>query len=286
MVAQQALYKAVKYIDGINRKYLICLVLGLELLIAWADYITGPLAPFAHFYLLPITLAAYFLSAYWTYFVALLATIAGIPVFIQHIGTIQMTPLELDLASKSIIYFFTASLVREVRLLMNTLEALASEDPLTKANSSRYFFEVGNIEIAKSQRSKQPITLAFIDLDNFKEVNDNQGHQKGDALLIQIATTIKTNLREGDILGRLGGDEFAILLTQTDREQARIILERMRDNLFDAILPYQTHVTFSIGVVTYCPDKPTNINELVGLADKAMYDIKKSTKNAIQFIDP
>lgn len=285
MVARQTLYKFVKYIDILDRGHLIGLVLCLELLIAWSDYITGPLAPFAHFYLIPITCSAYFLGKRWTFIITLLAIIASIPVFLQSLKTGQLMPLALELTSKTIIYLFFALLVSEMRKLMDTLEELASVDPLTRANSGRYFYEFGSTEIARAQRSKQPLTLAFIDLDNFKDVNDTLGHQQGDALLVDIAATIKANLREGDVLGRLGGDEFAILLTQTDQALAKVILSRMQANLLHAIQPYNTQVTFSIGVVTYLADKPSNINELVALADKAMYVIKKSTKNAIRYID-
>lgn len=285
MVARQTLYTFVKYINTFDRRYLISLALCLELLIAWGDYITGPLAPFAHFYLIPITCSAYFLGKRWTFIITLLAIIAGIPVFLQPLKSGQLMPLMLDLTSKTIIYLFFVLLVSEMRKLMDTLKELASEDPLTRANSGRYFYEFGSTEIARAQRSKQPLTLAFIDLDNFKDVNDTLGHQQGDALLVEIAATIKANLREGDILGRLGGDEFAILLTQTDQQQAKVILSRMQANLLNAVHPYDTRVTFSIGVVTYLADKPTSMKELVALADKAMYVIKKSTKNAIQYCD-
>lgn len=274
----------IKRINKVNKKRLAALMLCLQLLIFYADYLTGPLVPFSHFYIIPIVTAAFFLGSYWAYFIALLASTSELMVFKQLLVSFNLGPVILDFASNTVIFFTIAFLSRQLSVLLATLEQLASEDTLTKANCGRYFYDAGNAEMARSFRYKHPLTLAFIDLDNFKEVNDTQGHQKGDELLILIASAIKSDLREGDLLGRLGGDEFAILLVRVDQDQAKIIIGRMTENLLNSIAPYNTKVTFSIGVATYMADKQSNIDELIIIADSAMYFIKKTTKNSIHYV--
>ncbi len=271
-------------IDKVNKNVLIIMLLCLELLIGWGDYITGPLNPLAHFYLLPVIIAGFFLKPGWAYFFAFLSAVAGMSALQQLLNEFRLAPVLLSFVSNMVIFFVTAFFSIHLKDAFTILENLANEDVLTKANSRRYFYETGNAELIRAYRYQQPITLAYIDLDNFKDVNDKQGHDKGDQLLIETAATIKSNLRGGDIFGRLGGDEFAILLNQTDSEQAKIIMVRMRENLQNAIAPYQTKVTFSIGVVTYLADKPANIDELIAVADNAMYAIKNHSKNAIHFV--
>ncbi|MCQ8105092.1 diguanylate cyclase [Methylomonas sp. SURF-2] len=277
-------YKVLKWLDGVDSRILLGLVFCLECLIAWADYLTGPLMPFEFFFLLPIGLAAFFLRSFWAYFFAMLSALAVIPVLSQLFVTSFTPPIVMEFFSRMIVYLVFAWLGVKLRQLLNELDRLASQDSLTAAARGRFFYEFGTAELARSFRSKSPLCLVFIDLDNFKEVNDNQGHQLGDQLLVAVADTIKANLRQGDIFGRLGGDEFAILLAQTSREEAKTITRRMRENLLAAIGRFETRVTFSIGVVTYLADKPVTIAELVALADSAMYAVKRSTKNAIRYV--
>lgn len=271
-------------IEAVNKKCLIALVLILELLIFWGDYVTGPLAPFTHLYLVPIILAAFFLNPGWAYFFSLMAAIAGIPIFYQLLDVFDLTAVSLNFFSETVIFFTVAFLSTQLRKLLDGFNKHASEDFLTKAYSRWYFYEMCNLELARSYRYKHAITIAFIDLDNFKQVNDIRGHEVGDKLLVKTAATIKANLREGDLLGRLGGDEFGILLVETDQKQGEIIISRMKENLLKAMAHTDAKVTFSVGVVTYLADKQTSIDNLLALADSSMYAIKKTTKNAIEYV--
>jgi hypothetical protein len=111
----------------------------LQLIIFWADYITGPLAPFSHFYIVPILISAFFLSSSWAYTQAFMASIAEILVFQQLLDTFKLTPVALDFASNGVIFFTVAFLGRHLRELLDTLAQLASEDGLTKASSEQNF---------------------------------------------------------------------------------------------------------------------------------------------------
>lgn len=276
--------KLIKKVDRVNKKYLAAFALLLDLSLAWADYLTGPLAPFSQLYLIPIFISAFFVNGKWTYFIAFLAVLADIPVFMQLLQTFTLTPVIFDFSSKLITYFTFAYLTLLLKQVLLKLDELASEDSLTKAKSGRFFYEVGATELARAYRSKQPLSLAYIDLDNFKEVNDTQGHLHGNQLLIEITSSIKTNLRIEDMIGRLGGDEFAILLVQTDQQQAEGVITRIQQDLSKAITPYKTNVTFSIGVITYLGKRLINMEDFVLLADNAMYDIKKTTKNSTRYL--
>ncbi|BCM25367.1 hypothetical protein ZMTM_16260 [Methyloradius palustris] len=167
---------------------------------------------------------------------------------------------------------------------MNELENQATVDLLSGALTRRHFHEVCQTELARSLRYQYPISIAYIDLDNFKSVNDKLGHGMGDKILVITAAAIKANLREGDLFGRLGGDEFALLLINTNRDEMEIIMNRMRESLMKAISLSQTEVTYSIGAVTYLSGMPITIHALLEIADEAMYAIKNSTKNSIKFV--
>lgn len=128
-----------------------------------------------------------------------------------------------------------------------------------------------------------PLSLAFIDLDNFKHINDSQGHEKGDEVLKAVASTLSPHLRAGDALGRLGGDEFAILLHETDHEQVQPVLTRLARALKESPSLANTGISFSIGVATSNPRRSISTDELLAIADQAMYEIKHSTKDGIGF---
>jgi len=273
----------VRKLEAINKKYLIALILSLELLIFWGDYVTGPLAPFTFLYLVPIILAAFCLNLQWACFFSLMAAIGGIPVFYQLLDMFEPATVSFNFFSEATIFFTVTFLSTQLKKLLDDFQLHASEDSLTKAHSRWYFYEMCNLELARSYRYKHPMTIAFIDLDNFKDVNDIQGHEKGDRLLFSIAATIKADLREGDFLGRLGGDEFVVLLVEADQEEGEITISRIRDNLLEAMAKSYQKVTFSIGVVTYLADKPSSVDQLLALADRSMYKIKNTTKNAVEY---
>jgi len=273
-----------RYIERMDKRLLSVLIVGLVLLIFWGDYLVGPLAPFTHFYIIPIIIAALFLDRTSAKLVTILATILGTP-FLQQ-AEANYTPFQLwfNLFSDGTIFFTVLVLTTYLKKLIDELKIQANYDYLTNACSRRFFIEVSNVELANSFREKHPAVVVYIDLDNFKEVNDMFGHHVGDNLLINVATSIKANLREGDLLGRMGGDEFAILIQNTTKDQADAFIYRIKENLMSSIARFNTKVTFSFGVVIYNADKKTSIDSLLTLADSAMYSVKHSTKNSIKFI--
>ena len=135
-------------------------------------------------------------------------------------------------------------------------------------------------EIGRAQRTQRPITFCYIDLDNFKSVNDTHGHETGDELLRHVVGALSAHVRPTDLLARVGGDEFAILLPETDYDQAHAVLKRLVAELRAEMNSNNWPVTGSIGAITYT-SVPGSVDAMVRRADDLMYDAKKHGKNRL-----
>ena len=160
-------------------------------------------------------------------------------------------------------------------------DALAKTDPLTGVLNRRHFRELAGVEMKRAARYHRFFTVVFLDLDGFKAVNDESGHEAGDQVLRTVARSIRANLRATDFVSRLGGDEFVILLSETGPEAAACYLEKIQRQLRDAMRGGDWKVTFSIGAVTYL-SPPVSVDELIGRADALMYAVKRSGKDGIK----
>ncbi|MEM6425913.1 MAG: GGDEF domain-containing protein, partial [Cyanobacteria bacterium P01_D01_bin.128] len=154
-------------------------------------------------------------------------------------------------------------------------------DSLTGAANRRQFIDALEREAVRSRRYAYPLALAYLDLDNFKQVNDHWGHAAGDRVLQQIAHQTKTALRIPDLLVRLGGDEFAILMPHTDEIAAKAVLARIYRELTYLNQQSDWGVGFSIGLIS-CDPAPKEIEQLIHQADQLMYRVKASGKNRIE----
>ena len=124
------------------------------------------------------------------------------------------------------------------------------------------------------------ISIVYIDLDNFKEVNDSLGHKEGDEVLRTAAQTLKNNVRDIDVIARLGGDEFGILIPDLDYEEAKKAIIRLKSTLDNIMCNRKWNVTASIGAVT-CPKGACSVDSLIKMADNLMYEVKSNGKNGI-----
>jgi diguanylate cyclase (GGDEF)-like protein len=169
--------------------------------------------------------------------------------------------------------------------LKHTLEkeqALSRIDFLTGSVNSRAFSEIADRELLRIRRHGHPFTISYIDLDNFKSVNDQLGHSVGDSVLRMVVDVLKAHLRGSDIVARLGGDEFAVFFPETDAEAAKIVIPKIQQILVTTMIEKNYPVTFSFGVVT-CLVSPPTLDDLIMRADDLMYAVKKRGKNAIQY---
>jgi diguanylate cyclase (GGDEF)-like protein len=135
--------------------------------------------------------------------------------------------------------------------------------------------------LALCRRKRRPVTVAYVDLDNFKDINDSLGHRAGDDLLRKVGQLLRTSLRPSDLTARLGGDEFGVLLPETGPDQARASLERIHSLLENRFASVGPGVTSSIGAVTFM-NAPENVEAMVHQADIRMYAAKHQGRNRVQ----
>ena len=163
------------------------------------------------------------------------------------------------------------------------LEYYATTDELTGLLNRRCFFERADQEAYRSQRYERKMVLAMLDLDYFKAVNDQYGHQAGDTVLNEIAKVISDNVREHDVIGRVGGEEFAIVMPETDLMGGKELCERIRLAIVDTLVqvgPHSISVSTSIGITTLRA-KETSICAAMSRADQALYGSKDKGRNLI-----
>ncbi len=178
-------------------------------------------------------------------------------------------------------FLLVGLLVHALRRRAEQDRALARIDPLTDVWNARAFQERVDLEIGRARRNERPLTIAYIDLDGFKEVNDRAGHEGGDAVLREAAATLTQSVRGADTVSRLGGDEFALLLPDTDHAGATALLERIRSAIAARMLDLGHPVTASIGGVSFAT-APSDVSAAISRADEAMYVAKRGGKNRVQ----
>ncbi|MEW5733397.1 MAG: GGDEF domain-containing protein, partial [Thermodesulfobacteriota bacterium] len=160
--------------------------------------------------------------------------------------------------------------------------ALALKDQLTGLPNGRFFYEILGRELARARRSGLPFTLAYLDLDNFKTVNDTLGHEEGDRVLAAAAAALQKGVRASDTIARLGGDEFAGLFPETGPDNAKILVEKLRGALLSAMRTGGWPVTVSAGAVTFIAF-PEKVADMIRQADDLMYEGKKQGRNRALF---
>jgi len=159
---------------------------------------------------------------------------------------------------------------------------LARIDSLTGLANRRAFYESTELERKRALRHARPLSLAYLDLDNFKQVNDRNGHEVGDELLACVGGIMRANLRAEDLVARLGGDEFAVLLPESDYQAASIAVAKLHRILSDEMQKHCWPVGVSMGMVTF-ESIPENVEDMVHAADELMYTVKHNGKNRVAF---
>lgn len=178
---------------------------------------------------------------------------------------------------------YTVSLQTKLRLSLEREQMKANTDRLTGLLNKGAFRERVEDEMKRAHRYNRPLSLAFIDLDNFKQINDIHGHARGDKLLQNVSETITKTIRKTDFAGRIGGDEFTIFFPESDEEHVRKAIEKLVKALDIMTSQSGWQVTASIGVVS-CTKICDTYDALLGKADKLMYVAKEKGKNAAEFI--
>ncbi|MCW9023640.1 MAG: GGDEF domain-containing protein [Gammaproteobacteria bacterium] len=246
------------------------------------DYLIGPELSFSVFYTIPIMLAAWYGGKIIGFSIAIIS--AGVWLAADLAAGNQYSSLLIPAWNTSVrlaFFLIILWLLLIIRKKLALEESLADTDHLTGLANRRYFYEQLEHECTLIRRYPKPFTIAYIDLDNFKYVNDTFGHDTGDELLLAVSENLKNNLRDTDISARLGGDEFAVLFPFLNGEDAVPLLNQLQRKLLDLMNVNKWPVTFSIGSVTFSKVMGSS-RDMIKLVDDLMYDVKKSGKNNIQ----
>jgi diguanylate cyclase (GGDEF)-like protein len=214
------------------------------------------------------------------------ATEFGIALEIQAINLVAFTLIAFLLSR--VVFFYNIKNFQNQQLIdkqQRELEELATKDPLTNTLNRRRFTEIFNIEIARSQRYRRPFALILFDLDHFKRVNDDYGHNAGDVVLTEVARLVRHNLRKTDIFARWGGEEFIVVSPETDLDGMTVVAEKLR-RVIEAHQPLNAPaVTASFGVTQYASGE--DLQTLIQRADEALYCAKEKGRNCIEAVaDP
>ncbi len=172
-------------------------------------------------------------------------------------------------------------------VLFDQVKSMAIRDALTSLYNYGYFKETLHYEVEKCRRYNTPLSLLFLDIDDFKRVNDTLGHLKGDKILRQVGAILKKGIRQADLVCRYGGDEFVMLLSQTAPDQAMVLAERLRQKIAQSSmnrLEQRLTITASIGVAGLGPEM--GMEDLIRAADEAHYRAKQAGKNRVAGPEP
>jgi diguanylate cyclase (GGDEF)-like protein len=259
-------------------------VAGAMLAVAFAaDFLTGPHLAWTVAYAVPVSVAAWHLG--WRPALAVaMAAAAGVLLASGAAGT-PGAPAWAGYwnAAVALVVFLTVAYSLVVlRSALRHERELARTDWLTGLPNTRAFLESASHEVARARRVGSPVTLAYIDLDGFKTVNDAMGHAFGDEFLRQVAGALRSGLRDVDMVARMGGDEFAVLLPDTTAADAAGVLGRLRPAMDQVAAASDWPVRFSVGAVTSA--HPMNADDLIRQADAAMYEAKRRGGNQLFLI--
>lgn len=281
--ADAPVFSFLNFFERQSRRRLVLLGLFLVGGIGLIKHWTGSEIVFSIFYLVPIGLGAWCGGMRTGVVLSLASVVVGYAVdaLDQHIDR----PLVLLWnAGAGLVFFLTTSyLLDRLRMALLRERVLARIDYLTGAATRWAFYNVANHELERARRKGQPLTVAFMDLDNFKEINDRLGHLTGDDLLCRFVEVIRQKVRSSDVLGRIGGDEFALLLPETGADGAKVLLVKLHELLRDALQEKGWTVTVSIGVVTFLAP-PKDVDSLIRHADALMYQAKRAGKDRLCFL--
>ncbi len=172
------------------------------------------------------------------------------------------------------------SLKAELERYVKKIEQLSITDSLTKIYNRSKFESSLDYEIERARRYGNPLSLIIFDIDHFKSINDTYGHLIGDSVLMEIANLVKNNIRSTDIFARWGGEEFVILAPNINKEQARILAEKIRRLIANHRFKYVDHVTVSLGVTEFLPTD--NKESFIKRADEALYLAKRKGRNRVE----
>lgn len=250
-------------------------------MLGWLYTFTGHEYAFASATMVPLVAMAWVGGRNDGYLFSLLAAImwAGADFMAELPSSATWLPVANSLI-RLIIYVFVSYLIAHVKQLLVREKDLATHDELTKLLNRRAFFELGHAAVDRSKRYGHSMAVAFLDLDDFKQLNDTRGHKVGDHALKVAATALRKKLRSTDIIARIGGDEFAVLIPETSFEAAVEAGQKIANAVNTAMKKFSP-VSVSVGVSWFETTKG-DFSGMLEAADALMYEIKQEGKHGVR----
>ena len=276
-----------RIIDGFlaNRSSLQIILLGFLFLacVATLDHVSGAQLSFSIFYLFPIVLVTWYTRRITGYLFCLIAAILWLLIDINSNQSYSNFLIPLWNTCVRLSFFLVvSSLLAELQNRLVSEKNMAMTDGLTGLYNAREFKRRSGDFLELASRHGHSFALGYIDVDNFKKVNDESGHSEGDLVLKSVANTLSQCVRMTDVVGRLGGDEFAVFLPETDDAGARVMFGRIHDELTKTAANGGWPIGFSVGVAVFS-SIPGNIDDALKAADDLMYRVKKAGKNSLVY---
>lgn len=256
------------------------LCLFTAIVVGWFDYITGDYSVIL-FYLIPIYVAAQLLGSRTSKVISVFSSAELLYVnAAQHSTDVSLFTLHTwNAVMEAAVIILAGHLLRKLREDSALLETLAKTDHLTGALNRRSFQELAAYELDNSRRYGRTFTTAYLDVDDFKSINDRFGHEVGDMVLKIVADAIRGTIRRSDVFARFGGDEFVIMFPETGAESLHV-LDKVSSLIESEFDKHPWSATFSIGAITFATP-PGSVDEMIKLTDHQMYSAKHGGKNRV-----
>ena len=249
------------------------------------DWLTGSVLSFSIFYLIPITLAVLLSGKRLGLIFSVVCSITWITADILANARYSSVFIPIWNSLVRFGYFvFHTILLSRLNEIITEMHAISVQDPLTNTANWRKFEEFANLAIKSAVKERKYISLAYIDIDNFKAVNDVLGHSGGDEALQLVSSRMKEEVRSIDIVARLGGDEFAILLYDADLKQTEGIIDRIQRSVKETMKDRNWNITLSIGAIVF-KVLPSTVGPMIKRADDLMYEVKRNGKNSAKIVE-
>lgn len=261
--------------------YLYLIATILIAIVGTVDLVTGREISFSFFYLLPIFVVTWYCRRGAGYLASAIAAVVWLSVDYASGHIYSHFLINYWNAVVRLAFFMTTTyLLASLKQHFLIEQHLARTDELTGLYSARAFKDFASKLLEVSKRHAHPFVLAYIDLDNFKHVNDNLGHSEGDAALRAVGATLQKSVRSSDLVGRLGGDEFAIAMPETGLAAAQVAFAKIHHELTSNKELARWPIGFSIGIAVFVT-APANLDDALNIADRMMYRVKASGKNRV-----
>lgn len=272
-----------RFLKNRSPAQITALSLLLMLILAAVDHTTGYELSFSIFYLIPVSIGAWYAGRGTGLVLGVLsaATWLLIDLIGGHVYSHPLIPF-WNATVRLGFFVSTALLLSKLKRLITMEAGMARTDSLTGAMNGRGFKDAAARLLSLASRHRRSMALVFVDIDDFKKVNDTRGHGEGDRALIAVAEVLMASVRGTDLVGRLGGDEFALLLAETTEAGAQTVISKLRANLIKRAADGDWPIGFSIGVAVF-HTPPNTADEAIRLADELMYKVKLAGKNSTTY---